>query len=68
MFSKRGREEWTKSDENVNPQKLVCNHLLSVINVRRRREEERQALDGELQKIQAAGRLNRFGKLVMLKV
>ena len=67
MFSKRGREEWTKSDENVNPQKLVCNHLLSVINVRRR-EEERQALDGELQKIQAAGRLNRFGKLVMLKV
>ena len=68
MFSKRGREEWTKSDENVNPQKLVCNHLLSVINVRRRREEERQALDGELQKIQEAGRLNRFGKLVMLKV
>ena len=67
MFSKRGREEWTKSDENVNPKKLICNHLLSVINVRRRREEERQALHGELQKIQEAGRLNRFRKLVMLK-
>ena len=55
MLSKRGREGWTKSDENVNPQKFTWNHLLSVYYKRqKKKKEERQALEGELQVIQEA--------------